>query len=88
LGAHLTLTEHMRFLEIKSPDNPARIILVNTSAISSLELTIGRGNFQIVLELNGGTTKYTWFYETHQDAENTFAKFKGELGNDISEVTI
>jgi hypothetical protein len=77
----------MPYLEIKSPDNPARIIVVNISAVTNLEMAIGRGDFNVSLEL-GGTTKYTWTYGTFQDAENAFAKLRGELGNDITTVTL
>lgn len=78
----------MHFFEIKSTDNPARIIIVNLAAVTSLEMAIGRGDFDVSLELSGGKTKYTWTYQTYQEAQNAFGELKAQLGSDIPSVTL
>jgi hypothetical protein len=78
----------MPFLEIKKPGESTDIIVVNIASISSLELSTSGYSNSVVLELAGGKTKYTWSYETQQDAENAFATLKDELGDDIATVVV
>jgi hypothetical protein len=78
----------MPFLEIKKSGDSAEAVIVDVASISSLELSTGEYSNKVVLSLSGGKLEYTWTYETSQDAENTFAAIRDELGNDIATVII